>query len=187
MGWREPQEDGTASPMNEADTTLGHGDPDAYSEPDAVQASEEHLATTRMAAIGPLPPVRSPSRSSGPVGDRDSAEPAPIETRSLASPRTSWWRALLASTLPPPAPAAPTALAPIDDRVARQGIAAAAAALGLIVILVALVVGLRGASAALLVSPNVAVALILARAFLAMALMGLGLAFLRAAERVYFR
>jgi hypothetical protein len=99
--------------------------------------------------------------------------------------RTSWWKALLVSTRPPADVA--SAPAPLDGRGAQEPIAAASAVLGLVLMIVALVVGLREAPAGFLVAPVVSAAVVIARASVAVALLVIGLTCLRAAERIYFR
>jgi hypothetical protein len=112
------------------------------------------------------------------------ASPMPaVEVPRVHAPRSSWWRALLVSTRP----MADGEAAPLDDRAARQLVAAASASLGLVVMLLALLIGLREAPFALLVSPVVAASVVIARAAVAVALLVVGMTCLRAAERLYFR
>jgi hypothetical protein len=174
-------------------------------------ASDDHLATTRLPSIGgtgrpPLPPARVPSvapsagvaspQAFAPISSHGfaavgvlppAASPAPTVQVPRAAPaaHSSWWRALLASTRPPADPSAEAGS--IDDRAARERIAAASASLGFVIMLLALVVGLREAPIYLLATPVVAASLVLARAGMAIAMFVVGWMCLRAAERMYFR
>jgi hypothetical protein len=113
------------------------------------------------------------------------APPMAALPASSASQPASWWKGMLGTTRA--ANGMATDLGPIDERVARERVAVASAGLGLLMILLALVVGLRDAPSGLLLSPMVAASIVVARGALAVGMLVVGLGFLRAAERVYFR
>jgi hypothetical protein len=185
-------------------------------------APEDHLATTKMPAIGqrPLPQARVPSAPpspppivSAPAGgssptippppptvggplpsvppplyasaaERTSEEPAPpklLPDAPRAAP-SSWWRALLASAVPPARDAGNQVLA----QSLRLRLAGLAAGLGLLSFIVAFVVGFHGPPADLLMSSTVAASIVLAHAFMGVGLLAVGLGLLRAAERLAF-
>lgn len=127
---------------------------------------EDHLATTRLPALAPPP---RPSR-------RTSQPPMP----PLAEPKTSWWRALLASTLGPPSPGITAG----DARTVDLRISAICAGAALVLFLVALGVGLAGAPSQ---TPAIAVAVVAARSVLALGLLGVAFSLLRMAERFFTR
>jgi hypothetical protein len=91
---------------------------------------------------------------------------------------------LLASGRPP---AGTADAASLDERAARQLVAGASAALGLLMILLGLVVGLREAPVALLSEPGLAASVVLGRAAVSVGMLVVGMTFVRVAERVYFR
>jgi hypothetical protein len=160
---------------------------------DSFATSADHLATTRLPsvlpALGPLPPARVPSVPPAAVAPLSppAFSPAVAPAPGIARPagqRGSWWKALLGSTQP--AAGANDAQA-LDDRAARQLVSGASASVGLLMILLGLVVGLREAPTALLFTPVVAAAVVVGRAAVSVAMLVVGLTFVRAAERVYFR
>jgi hypothetical protein len=194
--------------MSEAETHLHDDDPEAPARPgDAV---EDRLATTRLPSLPltarpPLPPARPPAMTPrppspamsfippsavthAPTGDT-MPPPASVIIPPIAGvPRTSWWRALLASTLPPSAAVDPTetALSPEAPRVMRARIAGALAVLGLASMLTALTLGFRGAPPALMGLPLLASAVVISRCLTGLGLLAVGVTLLRGAERIYF-
>jgi hypothetical protein len=100
--------------------------------------------------------------------------------------RANWWNGLVSAARGASQGGGPE-LAPLDDRAVRERIALASAALGLLMILLALVVGLREAPVSLLSAPLVVASVVVARAAVAVGMLVVGLTFVRAAERVYFR
>ena len=208
-----------AMAMTAANIRLDEIDDDGV---DSNSAPEDHLATTKMPAIGqrPLPPARVPSSPPSPppivsaptaassatipppplsVGGSLPSVPPPLfpmsaeRTSDEAVPQatagtpprvapSSWWRALLASAVPP-APEAGTE--PMGQSL-RLRLAAFAAGLGLLSFIVAFVVGFRGPPADLLMSSTVAASMVLAHAFMGVGLLAVGLGLLRAAERLAF-
>jgi hypothetical protein len=124
-----------------------------------------------------------------PTGDT-MPPPASVIIPPIAGvPRTSWWRALLASTLPPSAavdPTTETALSPEAPRVMRARIAGALAVLGLASMLTALTLGFRGAPPALMGLPLLASAVVISRCLTGLGLLAVGVTLLRGAERIYF-
>jgi hypothetical protein len=198
--------------MNEAPIDLEDESADADVRVKSYGASDDHLATTRLPSVAggrpPLPPARVPSvppsglasapqssfspasppaafASTGVLPPAASPAPSVELPRAAPAPQSGWWRALLASTRPPAGPS--PAVAPLDDRTARERIAAASASLGLAIMLLALVVGLREAPGFLLATPAVAASVVLARAAVSIAMFFVGFSCLRAAERMYFR
>ena len=112
----------------------------------STAASEDKLLTTRLPPMTP-PPMRPPSvppgaeasPSYGPVsatyrGDRR-------DTSIPPQPRTSWWKALLTATYPPPPSIAPIQT---DERVVRRRIGATCAGMAIGFAILALALGLRG-------------------------------------------
>src|SRR5579864_4615533 len=113
---------------------------------------DDHLATTKLPAQAAPPspgrrlfppqavvvPPASPAYGSSAQGAQSPmlypSEPPP------ALPRTSWWRSLIASTLSSPAA--------VDERLAARWIGVACAGLAPVLVIVALVVGLREPTAA---------------------------------------
>ena len=165
---------------------------------------EDHLQTTRLPAMtpppfGPMgfssaPPPPGPGAftSSPPsaviaVAPRVpsfGAEPgqsvSPVSSTSEApAAKPSWWRNLLTATFPPPRPDALSA----DERVLRRRAGSVAALSSLALLVASLLIGLRGAPAA---EPAVAATVVASRAALALGLLGLVFALLRAAERLFF-
>jgi hypothetical protein len=162
---------------------------------------EDHLQTTRLPGITP-PPIgfSSAPPSSGPPGFTSSpasavvavaprlpsfdAEPGesvspPSSTTDAPAAKPSWWRNLLTATFPPPRPEALSA----DERALRRRAGSGAAIFALTLLVASLVIGLRAAPAA---EPTVAAVVVASRAALALGLLGLVLALLRAAERLFF-
>jgi hypothetical protein len=153
---------------------------------------DDRLLTTRLPPIQP-PPMRPPS-----VPPPASATPtippsmppsfAPSGTyRSDGQPTNSWWRALLATTLPPQAPSVVPELVPEStaedrERLLRRRIGATCAGMAIGFVILALALGLRGAEPAY--SPAVAAAVVVSRSIVALGFLGFGYALLRMAERV---
>ena len=151
----------------------------------STAASEDKLLTTRLPPMTP-PPMRPPSvppgaeasPSYGPVsatyrGDRR-------DTSIPPQPRTSWWKALLTATYPPPPSIAPIQT---DERVVRRRIGATCAGMAIGFVILALARGLRGVEPAF--SPTVAAAMVLARAIIAVGFLAFGYGLLRMAERFF--
>ena len=165
---------------------------DDDSSQDAVPASsrsveEDRLATSRLQAHVP-PPVPSrrpqpsqsvvvpPARQSYPTGNASPGGMLYPSEPPAALPRTSWWRALIASTLAPAA---------LDDSSTEKRMGAACIGFALVFCLTALLVGLRAApSDAGAWASGVAVAVVLARGALALGLLAFGYALLRMGERL---
>ena len=93
--------------------------------------------------------------------------------------KPSWWRNLLTATFPPPRPEGLSA----DERALRRRAGSVAALLSLVLLVTSLVIGLRAAPAA---EPAVAAVVVASRAALALGLLGLVAALVRAAERLFF-
>ncbi len=175
----------------------------AKHEGERSMSGDDHLATTRLPsiAVGPLPPARvppshpppphvAPATPSGSLPAPSSPPvPAFAPAASLsATPRVEgarvptaapWWRALAASVLGPASTVAGA------ERV-RAPVAVTCAAFGVASIVLALAVGFRAAPNELLMPSAVAASIVIARALMAVGLLGTGLALLRAAERLYF-
>jgi len=131
---------------------------------------DDHLATTRMP---PLP-------RSLPIGATSHAGPSqPLATAQPQPPKGNWWRSLIASTLPPPA------RSPTDQRFVDRAVAFLCSAVALVLLLVALLIGLRDAPSQSLVPASVAAAVVIARALLAVAVLAVAAMFLRMAERFF--
>jgi hypothetical protein len=155
--------------MTEAQTEIL--DPDLLHDADATNqrpvtspppAPLDELKTTRMPSMTP-PPL--------PVGHqpRQPVIPAPPA-------RPSWLTALLQSTFPPPATSRPAVSAHTAGTVF--------AIMGLVFALVALFTGLRGVPDEVAAAPMVTVAVILARALVALGAGALSFALFREAERL---
>ena len=95
-------------------------------------------------------------------------------------PRTSWWKALLTATSPPPSNVVSV---PTDERVVRRRIGATCAGMAIGFVILALALGLRGAEPAF--SPAVAAAMVVARAMISLGFLAFGYALLRMAERFF--
>jgi hypothetical protein len=167
-------------------------DPDATSQGEAsaeraaITATEDRLPTTRLPPIAP-PPMRSPSvppppppRSSRetPTVPPQSARPTTEAAGRLAvdavqPPKPSWFRALLTTTSPPPAPAG-------ARRTVVLGCVLAACAFAAI----ALVFAFRTPPSLDAMQPVVAAAVLLTHAMLAIGAGALTYGLLRIAERV---
>jgi hypothetical protein len=170
--------------MNEAHIDLTAQD----SSRDAVaEVPDDRLLTTRLPPITPPPlrpasvppssppPSMAPSMPGGlaPSGTYRSNASMPAQLGS------SWWRALLTATFPPPA----RVPAVTDERVIRRRVGATCAGMALGFVILALALGLRGVEPAY--SPTVSAALVLARAIVALGFLGFGYGLLRMAERVF--
>jgi hypothetical protein len=161
--------------MNEAETQRDREDESTVENLDAARGSrgipDDHLPTTRLP---PLP--RSAPISPGSQGQFS-------QPLGLASPqpKSSWWRALIASTLPPPDRSAVA----VDARVVDRAVALFCIAMALVLVLVALAIGLREAPAQPSIPAGVVAALVIARALLALAFLALGAMLLRMAERFF--
>ena len=159
--------------MNEAKTHVNRDDQsttvenfDAERAPRAVP--DDHLATTRLP---PLP-------RAAPINAGSHASPQPLAP-APQPPKGNWWRALIASTLPPPDrfPAA------VDPRFVDRALALLCGATGLFLVLVAMIIGLREAPAQSLVPAGVAAVVVIARALFALAVLAFAAMLLRMAER----
>ena len=204
--WRSIELAAMSPVMNEpnADAVLDQSDratgatpiPDA---PRAVAASlADQLPTMRMPSISPeLPPVVPPPRPSSaaptqPPGTRGIALPLAPRLPSrvgLADSKPRWWQSLL-SQLPRAAARSPFRA---EDRArrgwSRQRIGVACGVLGLTIILSSIAAAYLGMSATKLDNPaqiSFAVAVVMARAAIAIAAMGVGYLMLRMAERLSF-
>jgi hypothetical protein len=178
--------------MSEGTINLADDEPSSQHEIDphpsqAVKYEEDRLATTRLpASLPPAPASRRaaaavvvppPGPSVPPFGA--TAEPTmryPSEP-PVALPRTSWWRTLLDSTLAPPAS--------IDVHTLRRRVGVACGVLALAFVAIGLVVGLRAVPGQAVVSPGVAIAVVVARALVALGMLGLGYALMRMGERFF--
>jgi hypothetical protein len=154
--------------------------------------SEDKLLTKRLPPMTPppmrpetIPPAdpRQNGASFGPVsgtisgtfrGDR-------VDTSFPPQPRTSWWKALLTETQPPPSNTIPPPA--VDERVFRRRIGATCAGMAIGFVILALALGLRGAEPAF--SPMVAAAMVIARAIIAVGFLAFGYGLLRMAERFF--
>jgi hypothetical protein len=174
----------------------------------ALSDAAEHLPTTRLppltppptlatAAIPPLsasfvpPPVApahapfvhpsAPPPAAAPATTLDSNE-GTTRYRHEAPPLTkpSWFKALLASTFPPPA-AVP---GEHDAAAVRRKLVVTCVGFSLFFAAVALVTGLRGAPVDPTLSPVVVAAIVVARAIVAVGAGALSYGLLRIAERV---
>ncbi|HEV3192298.1 MAG TPA: hypothetical protein VGY54_17420 [Polyangiaceae bacterium] len=133
---------------------------------------DDHLATTRM------PPLARPHASMSASSQAQLAQPS---GQLPPTPKTSWWRALIASTMPPPGR---SSLA-TDPRAVDRAVALVCGATGLFLFLIALIIGLREAPSQPSVAASVAVAVVIARVLLALAVLAIGAMFLRMAERFF--
>ena len=88
-------------------------------------------------------------------------------------------RSLIASTLLPPD------RSPTDQRFVDRAVALLCGAAGLVLLLVALLIGLRDAPSQSLVPASVAAAVVIARALLALAVLAVAAMLLRMAERFF--
>jgi hypothetical protein len=133
---------------------------------------DDHLPTAR------LPPLARPPASTGASSQAQLAQPSgPLPQ----SPKTSWWRALIASTMPEADRSSLATHPHATDRAA----ALVCGATALFLFLIALMIGLREAPAQPSVAASVAVAIVIARVLLALAVMAIGAMFLRMAERFF--
>jgi hypothetical protein len=159
--------------------------------------AEDHLATSRLQSHDPdvrhvglgarhagLPSVPRPHapsspqvlvpppRQSYPTSASPAAGPLYPSEAPRALPRTSWWRALIASTMSPTS----------TEEAAGRRIGMFTIGSALVFALTALVVGLRGSPDA--PSPAIAVAIVVARGALALGLLAFSFGLLRAGERL---
>jgi hypothetical protein len=150
-----------------------------------ASAEEDRLATSRLQAHvtppvstrRPQPPqgaVVPPPRPSYPGGAGAPRAMLYPSEPPAALPRTSWWRSLIASTLAPAAQ---------EDAISERRAGAACIGFAVAFSLTALLVGLRGAPSDA-AAPGVAVAVVLARAALAIGLLAFSYALLRMGERL---
>jgi hypothetical protein len=174
--------------MNEADIDLPQRSSD-QAESSSSETSDDRLLTTRLPPIGPpqyhyssAPPSSLESQSSRPPPASFAPSGAPYrqDVSVPSQPRTSWWRALLTATVPPPM----STPIPTDDGVLRRRIAATCAGMALGFVILALALGLRGAEPASSV-PAVSAAVIIARAGLALGFLAFGHGLLRMSERFF--
>jgi hypothetical protein len=178
--------------MNEANLDVSPQDSDSQAD-QSGDLPDDRMLTTRLPPITP-PPQRHPS-APPPAVQPSSAYPPPggsyrndLSTTTHpraansipAQTRTSWWKALITATVPPPsvAPRAPT-----DDRLLRRRIGATCSGMALGFVILALALGLRGAEPAYV--PAVSAALIVARAFVALGFLAFGYGLLRMGERFF--
>jgi hypothetical protein len=171
--------------MSEVEIDLTNDPPDPV---DSCRfGATDHLAITRLAPVAPAPkadltPARPPSLfgpSSTPNPGRDgaplsaSSNQASEGRRSKApEPRTRFWRARLRPTMP-------SASVLSGQRPLDLLIAAAGSGLGLIAIAIAVFIGVREQPS----DPTVSAAVVVAHAWVALALIGFGLRRLGIAER----
>jgi hypothetical protein len=158
---------------------------------------EEHLVTTRLPPIPrpppqsrvasappPLHPVPSPAPAAAAAPPATTYEGAPPQAGSSAvappDARSSWWRALLQSTR-----AAATQDVSSPSSAVQLRIAASSAALAVVTVPIAVIIGLRDAPSDLLVPPTVSAAVVIARALVAVGLIAFSVALLQIAERVF--
>jgi len=146
--------------------------------------SEDKLLTTRLPPMTP-PPMRPPSVP--PAAEAASASYGPVsgtyrgDVSMPPQPRTSWWKALLTATSPPPSNL--VVPVPTDDRIVRRRIGATCTGMAIGFVILALALGLRGAEPAF--SPAVAAAMVVARAMISLGFLAFGYALLRMAERFF--
>jgi hypothetical protein len=158
---------------------------------------EDQLQTTRLPAITP-PPIgigyssappsaviavapRTPSFEPG-AGDSMAPSGAPSSAPAIpASPPStpSLWRGLLTATFPP----ARTDGISADERLLRRRTGSAAAVLALVLLVGSLVIGLRSPPA---LDAPVAAAWVVSRSAVALGVLGVTIALLRIAERLFF-
>jgi hypothetical protein len=145
--------------------------------------AEDRLATSRLQAhvLPPAPGGRPqvspqvlvpPPRQSYPTGAASPGGMLYPSEPPKALPRTSWWRALIASTLSPPA---------AEEQAGRR-MGTFTIGTALVFALTSLVVGLRGSPEA--PSASIAIALVVARGALALGLLAFSFALLRVGERL---
>ena len=167
--------------MNEANAVVAERDSEADMPTVMSDPPDDRLMTTRLPPMTP-PPMRPPSV---PPSAEASPSFAPVsgtyrgDVSMPPQPRTSWWKALLTATYPPPA----SVPAPTDERVIRRRIGATCAGMAIGFVILALALGLRGAEPAF--SPAVAAAMVVARAIIAVGFLAFGYGLLRMAERFF--
>jgi len=171
--------------------TIHLADQDSASDLDAAArrsapADPDRLATVRNpppapspgrkphvpALAVPPPPGSSPQAPAGFTSDgalRYATEPPP------ALPRTSWWRALITSTLAPPLP--------LDERTLNRRLGLACVLASPLLVGLALVIGLRGDPSTS--SPTLSFAIIIARALLALGMLAFSHSLLKMGERLF--
>jgi hypothetical protein len=134
--------------------------------------ADDQLATTR------LPPLARPPASMSASPQAQLAQPL---GQLPQPPKTSWWRALIASTMPP----ADRSSRAADPQAMDRAAAFVCGATALFLFLIALIIGLREAPAQPSVAASVAATIVIARVLLALAVMAIGAMFLRMAERFF--
>jgi hypothetical protein len=184
----------------DADSTAQHS-------PVPPAAADEQLATTRMPPLTPPPPLAAlppPARSVSQPPPPSPSLPSigalpplprppsfPPASPALApafsamqqppAPRTSWWGALVASTVPPPG----SAVARAAERDVHKRIGGACAGSGIALVLVGLIVGLHGVPADPTMAPVVMASTLVVRGLLALGVLAFAYGLLRMAERFY--
>jgi hypothetical protein len=163
---------------------------------------DDHLVTTRLPPLPrpPLParvasappplhsPVFAPAPGAAPGAGAilpPGTHPGPLpqggpSAAATADSRSSWWRALLQSTR-----AAATQDVSPPSSVVQVRVAASSAALAVVTIPIAMVIGLRDAPSDILVPQTVSAAVVIARALVAVGLIAFSVALLQIAERLF--
>jgi hypothetical protein len=177
-------------------------DPDVTKEGDAaipraaIPAAEDRLPASRLPPIAP-PPLRPPSvppgvlPPPGVVSSRNSPtlppqggrvpppEAAPrFPSEDVAPPKPSWFRALLTTTSPPPAPAE------FDPHSLRRTVAVGCVAAACVFAVIALMFAFRAPPSLGTMQPVVAATVVLAHALLAIGAGALTYGLLRIGERL---
>jgi hypothetical protein len=181
--------------MNEANAQVAERDseadlPTVMTDPPAAGAlSEDKLLTKRLPPMTPppmrpdtIPPVSEHGHnglSYGAVSGTFRGEH--VDPSFPPQPRTSWWKALLTATQPPPSNTIPVPAT--DDRIIRRRVGATCAGMAIGFVILALALGLRGAEPAF--SPMVAAAMVLSRSIIAIGFLAFGYGLLRMAERLF--
>jgi hypothetical protein len=173
--------------MNEANVDLA-GQKAAAEVPSAESAetADDRMLTTRLPPITPPPPRTASVPPSNPPPAPSFAPSATYRSDAALppAPRTSWWRALLTATFPPPPdiPADQTeVLRAAEDRLMRRRVGATCAGMALGFVILALAMGLRGAEPAY--TPIVSAAMVVSRSLIALGFLAFGASLLRMAER----
>jgi hypothetical protein len=176
--------------MNEG--TIHLADEDSASDLDAAArksaaVDSDRLATTRIASHATPSPSRRPHVPAMAVPPPGASHP-PVGLATEGTlpygtepppplPRTSWWRALIASTLAPSASG--------DDKTGTRRIAAACVAFAVLLVPASLVIGLRGEPSAS--SPMLSATIVITRSLLALGVLVFSHNLLRMAERILKR